>query len=185
MAETMGQLFSSLNGINHNPNNLLWTLSTFRAGVSNAISTLIPTAPVATSRTVFLEKGSDSAGLKHIWIRHGTQFAQLCKVNSADQLQQYLYSVMSQGWKSIWAYKTINGGGLKIVYKLPGLFLHIIMGSNGFIVTAYPTTKHENYYGQRGYNLNNQKPGYYLSNRFKWNGRNTNNPSTYPLRHTT
>ena len=187
----MGGVSSSLKDINHNPNDLLWQLSTFRAGVSNAICTLIPEAPVARSGIVFLEKGSDSAGLTHIWMHHGPQFARLCKVTSEHQLQQYLYNVMLRGLASIWAYKPAQGG-LKIVYKLPGLFLHIIMGSNGFIVTAYPTTKPESHYGSRGYTLSNQTPGFgafkwqatTYDDPFKWNNRLTNNPSTYPLRHT-
>jgi hypothetical protein len=194
MAETMGGAFSSLKDIKYNPNDLLWQLSTFRAGVSNAISTLIPAAPVARSGTVFLEKGSNIAGLTHIWMRHGPQFAQLCKVTSEHPLQQYLYDVMSRGLISIWAYKPIQGGGLKIVYKLPGLFLHVIMGSNGFIVTAYPTTKPESHCGSRGYTLSSQRPGLDIfkwqapkfDDRFnKWNNRITNNPSTYTLRRTT
>ena len=97
MAEAMGGVSSSLKDINHNPNDLLWQLSTFKAGMSNAIRTLIPEAPVARSGIVFLEKGSDSAGLTHIWMRHGPQFARLCKVTSEHQLQQYLYDVMSRG----------------------------------------------------------------------------------------
>ena len=96
MAEAMGRVSSSLKDINHNPNNLLWQLSTFRAGVSNAIRTLIPEAPVARSGIVFLEKGSDSADLTHIWMRHGPQFVRLCKITSEHQLQQYLYNVMSR-----------------------------------------------------------------------------------------
>ena len=92
-----------------------------------------------------------------------------------------------------WTYKPAQGG-LKIVYKLPGLFLHIIMGSNGFIVIAYPTTKPESHYGSQGYTLSNQTPGFgafkwqattYYDDPFKWNNRFTNNPSTYPLRRTT
>ena len=167
MAETMGSGFSTMGGIKHNPVDLLWKISTFRAGISNAISTEIPTAPVATSKRVFLERGSVNAGLKHIWIKHGLQFAQLCKVYNENQLQQYLYNVMSRGRKFIRAYKPIQGGGLKIVYQLPGLFLHVIMGDNGFIVTAYPTTKPEDYYGTRGYILNSQKPISDVFNKWK------------------
>lgn len=192
MAEAMGGVFSSLKDINYNPNDLLWELSTFRAGVSYAIRTLIPAAPVAKSGIVFLEKGSERAGLTHIWMHHGPEFAQLCKVTSEHQLQQYLYNVMSRGLASMWAYKPARGG-LLIVYKLPGLFLHVIMGSNGYIVTAYPTTKPESYYRSRGYTLSNQMPGSKWqaptyddpfdnnNNNKKWNSRFINNPSTYTL----
>lgn len=140
-------------GIKYSPDTLLWTVSTSKAAVDGAIDTLLPKSLVASSKTLFLETGSSKAGLTHIWKRHGGDFKKLLNVDSADQLQKYLYKIMSQGEHYIWAYQLTNHGGLEIVYIInENLYLHVAIGSNGFIVTAYPSTKNNmSYYDEPRY----------------------------------
>lgn len=139
-------------GIRYCPDDLLWTVSANEAGVENAIHELIPTAQVAKSKTLFLERGSDAAGLRHMWLRHAQEFSQLLEIDNENQLQQYLHKIMLQGEYYIGAYKTDSRGGLEIVYIInEKLYLHVAIGSNGFIVTAYPTTKNMSYYDSHGY----------------------------------
>ena len=128
-------------GIKFSRYSLLWTLSTRSAGLDKAINTMIPMAQVARSRTIFLEKGSSGAGLLHIWKEHGSQFKYLCKVGSIHRLKEYLHTVISRGRynRYMW-YEPATGGGLDIVYYHKGVYIRVIMGSNGYIVTAYPMT---------------------------------------------
>ena len=139
-------------GIKFSPDTLLWTISTSKAVLDGAIEKLIPLSWVAKSKTLFLEHeiGSKSAGLTHIWQRHGGDFKKLLNINSADQ--KYLYKIMSQGEYYIWAYNLTHRGGLEIVYIInENLYLHVAIGSNGFIVTAFPSRNNMSHYGKPRY----------------------------------
>ena len=137
-------------GIGYNPADLLWTVSVDKAGFDpTVIEKLLPKTPLAASKTLFLEKGSDKAGLAHMWLSHKQQFKDLLNLHNMDQVQQYLYKIMSKGVYYIWAYNVVKDsrGGMEIVYIInEKLYLHIVFASNGFIVTAFPTSNSMSYY---------------------------------------
>ncbi len=136
--------------IGYDPAGLLWTVSVYKAGFDPAlIENLLPGTQLAASKTLFLERGSDSAGLIHIWNRHQKQFKDLLNLHDADQVQRYLYKVMSKGVYYIWAYNVVKDsrGGMEIVYIInEKLYLHVIVSNNGYIVTAFPTSNSMSYY---------------------------------------
>ena len=136
--------------IRYNPDDLLWTVPVYEAGFDPAvIKELLPGTQLAASKTLFLEKGSDKAGLAHMWLSHKQQFEDLLKLHDVDQVQQYLHKIMSKGVYYIWAYNTVKDsrGGMEIVYIInEKLYLHVVTANNGFIATAFPTSNSMSYY---------------------------------------
>ena len=71
---------------------------------------------IRQNREVYLDTGDAKSGLEHIWLRHGQEFNKLATtdVKNQQQLQQFIYKLMSIGQYSGYAFKRIpeeRGGG--------------------------------------------------------------------------
>ena len=99
----------------------------------------------ATGQTIWLEKGNQSAGLEHILNGNGTSpghakdFEKAFGV-SKNQIPSFLNDVVSKGTIVSNELKSMNGqGGFERVYYYGGKYYVLTgIGTNGFIVTAYP-----------------------------------------------
>ena len=98
-----------------------------------------------TGQTVWLEKGNSSAGLEHIingngrTPGHGKDFEKAFGV-SKTEIPNYLHKVISNGSVISNELKNINGrNGFERIYYFEKKY-HVLtgIGTNGFIVTAYP-----------------------------------------------
>lgn len=98
-----------------------------------------------TGQTVWLEKGNSFAGLEHIingngrTPGHAKDFEKAFGV-SKSQLPDYLHEVISNGSVISNKLKNINGlsGFERIYYYEKKYYVMTGIGTNGFIVTAYP-----------------------------------------------
>ena len=95
------------------------------------------------NKTVWLEKGNDTAGLKHIVLHHGNDFKKALD-KSKDEISQTIKEVITKWVVSKTITETMPNGLKKISkwYKYNDKY-HVItsFGDNGFIVTAIPTSK--------------------------------------------
>ena len=92
-----------------------------------------------TGQIVWLEKGNSSAGLEHIVSRHANDFKSklgIEKRNIANTLQD----IVKTGQVVSNRTKEINGkNNYERIYKYKGRYYVLTgIGSNGFLVTAYP-----------------------------------------------
>lgn len=87
-------------------------------------------------RVVWLEKGSDSAGLQHIYMRHETEFTK--KGISREEVPGVVMSALERG-------EIVGTTGSANVYRIShnGVEQNIAIGvgSNGFVVRANPASK--------------------------------------------
>lgn len=98
-----------------------------------------------TGQTIWLEKGNSTAGLEHIingngrTPGHGKDFEKAFGV-SKDQIPNYLNKIISNGSVISSELKDINGrsGFERIYYFDKKYYVLTGIGTNGFIVTAYP-----------------------------------------------
>lgn len=98
-----------------------------------------------TGQIVWLEKGNSSAGLEHIingngkTLGHGKDFEKAFGV-SCEQISSFLNNVVSTGYVVSSELKYINGrsGFERIYYFDKKYYVLAGIGTNGFIVTAYP-----------------------------------------------
>ena len=98
-----------------------------------------------TGRIVWLEKGNSSAGLEHILNGngktpgHAADFERAFGI-SKSEIPSFLKNVISKGKVVSDTLKTINGrSGYERIYYYDGKhYLMTGIGTNGFIVTAYP-----------------------------------------------
>lgn len=98
-----------------------------------------------TGQTVWLEKGNSSAGLEHIingtgrTPGHEKDFEKAFGV-SREQIPSFLNNVVSRGSVVSNEIKNINGriGFERIYYFNKKYYVLSGIGTNGFIVTAYP-----------------------------------------------
>lgn len=90
------------------------------------------------NQTVWLEKGNDFRGLKHITTEHTDHFRDEFGVKQGD-IPSFLQNVLRNGTlvRSRIVYK---GGkpGYEKIYKWGNKYILFAIGTNGFIVTAYP-----------------------------------------------
>ena len=109
------------------------------AGVKFNRTDVIFVAKTKEGKLVWLEKGNDSAGLKHIVKEHGKQFVDAGI--SIDKIPQILIETLNIG-----EYVGIQGKDRK-VYKVDiedsNIFIAISISDNGFIVGANITTKYK------------------------------------------
>lgn len=98
-----------------------------------------------TGQTVWLERGNSSAGLKHIingngiTPGHAKDFEKAFGI-SKSQIHKYLNKIISNGSVISNELKNINGrsGFERIYYFNKKYYMLAGIGTNGFIVTAYP-----------------------------------------------
>ena len=88
-------------------------------------------------RVVWLEKGNHKAGYKHIVERHSKDFHRAFGINE-EQLIDFLYKVVTEG-NIINEIVTLTLEA-STTYDYKGNHYTVLnVGSNGFIVTAYPS----------------------------------------------
>ena len=100
---------------------------------------LIFTTKDKTGQLIFLEKGNSSAGLKHIEQRHTEDFVEKHKIQ-ASQVSKHIHSVFTQGDLE-YSRTTVKKGkeGFERLYKYKGKYYLLSgVGTNGFVVSAYP-----------------------------------------------
>lgn len=101
-----------------------------------------------TRQTIWLETGNGNAGLKHILDGNGTKekpghanhFKKVFNVNR-NQVPELLNKIISNGTIYSNKLKIINGRqGYERIYEYDGRYILVTgIGTNGFIVSAYPT----------------------------------------------
>lgn len=103
---------------------------------------LVFTTRDKTGQIIFLETGSESSGLKHIEQRHTKDFIEKHKIE-ASQIPKHIYSVFTQGDLEYSRITVKNGKeGFERLYTYNGdCYLLSGVGTNGFVVSAYPLDK--------------------------------------------
>lgn len=98
-----------------------------------------------TGQTVWLEKGNKKAGLEHILEGNGISPGHAADFEKAfgitkDQLPSFLNNIISNGEIVSNQLRIINGRcGFERIYFFDGKYFVLTgIGTNGFIVTAYP-----------------------------------------------
>lgn len=93
-----------------------------------------------SGQLIWLEKGDEEAGLVHIRKHHAADFKRAHGVNE-DELADLLYLVVTKG-AIVSSLPSGNGRGYDRVYDYEeNYFTFTGIGSNGFIVTAFPVNK--------------------------------------------
>lgn len=104
------------------------------AGVRFTESAIQGITRTVAGRIVWLETGTASAGLTHIMARHGAQFAQI-GINSAEEVTEFLINLVATQAPIA----EDAEGAIEYVASVGGVdrIIRIVIGANGFIVTAY------------------------------------------------
>lgn len=130
-------------GVKYDASKVKWAITSDDAGLTTAINQKTgPKALLRTTRIIFLEQGNDCAGLQHIYKRHAKDFKNKADINCAEGISKYIEKVMKEYDPS--DVKSSKRGGIHVIYKITNdnsYYLHMGIGSNGFIVTAYPSSK--------------------------------------------
>lgn len=95
-----------------------------------------------TGQLLWLEKGSKGAGLEHIKERHLSDFVEKHGIKK-DNIVGHLSSIIKTG-KLEYSRKIMRSGklGYERLYNKNGqYYLLSAIGTNGFLVTAYPVSK--------------------------------------------
>ena len=94
----------------------------------------------ATGEIIWLENGNETAGLIHIVERHGDDFKRTSGLN-VEEIPVFLERVVSQG-VVVSNLPSKARTGYTRIYDYDGSYYTVTgIGTNGFIVTAYPTPK--------------------------------------------
>lgn len=97
-----------------------------------------------SGQLIWLEKGNNTVGLKHIINRHKKEFKQVFNVNE-NEIPIYLNKIITKG-KIINTRITKRNGkdGYEKIYFYKGKYYVLVaVGLNGFIVSAYPINKED------------------------------------------
>lgn len=96
----------------------------------------------ATGQIIWLEKGSSTAGLEHITQRHENDFKDALGIDKS-QIPNFLENIITHG--EIVSNRIVSRKGRQSFerkYKYNNKYYILTgIGSNGFVVSAYPTTK--------------------------------------------
>ena len=95
--------------------------------------------PGLKNDVVWLEEGNDAAGFKHILDRHGKsdEFYDMSGVENPDDIENLVMKAVDEGDPQ--RIPDVDGGGTAFEYTLrTGDDVTVIVGDNGFIVTARP-----------------------------------------------
>ena len=93
-----------------------------------------------TDKIIWLERGNERAGLKHIILNHRTHFETAFGIK-AEEIALYLYNVITCGDLISCTPSKIKGG-LDRVYEYDGQYYTFVgIGNNGFVVTSFPTNR--------------------------------------------
>ena len=119
-----------------------WGITSDDSQLTDAINEAIPDSTLSKTHIIFLEEGNSRAGLEHIYQRHHNDFKAKAGVDTKQEISDYIANVMYQGRYIQHTVTPISRGGIKIVYTIGNnTYLRVIIGSNGFVVTAYMTSK--------------------------------------------
>lgn len=95
-------------------------------------------------RLIWLETGNSNSGLNHIVMKHSDDFLKKHNVKK-EQIPSHIKSIVQNG--DVEYYRTVRKGnrdGLEILYsKNNQYYLLSGIGTNGFMVSAYPIDKDE------------------------------------------
>lgn len=127
------------NKVKYDENEVEWGITSDTAGIStNAINNNAgKNAQLRNTHIVFLEEGNSNAGLQHIYQGHQNDFKNKYGVDSKEEISDFIKNTMTN-YDPV---KVTSGrrGGIDVVYEVSsGDYLHVTIGSNGFIVTAFP-----------------------------------------------
>jgi hypothetical protein len=111
-------------------------LALSRLALMNALRAAgVRIARTVTGRLVWLETGTAAAGLNHIIQRHGSQFAQW-GLRTGPQIANFIMNTV----RTSAPIATYPGGAADYAVRIGNTIrvVRIVIGSNGFIVTAHP-----------------------------------------------
>lgn len=94
------------------------------------------------NNVIWLEKGNDNKGLKHIVDNHKDDFKRCFNINEKE-IPNYLNKIISEGKIVKNELKNVCGrdGYERIYYYKGNYYMLVAIGTNGFIITAYPIKK--------------------------------------------
>ncbi len=110
------------------PQNLVDELS--KSGVKYNADDVVMVTKAADGKLMWLEKGNDSSGLKHMIKRHTTEFMK----KGIDDIPSFLNKILQT--KPIQT--GVNPAGPFSEYLIDGVKYRVVYGSNGYIVSFYP-----------------------------------------------
>lgn len=93
-----------------------------------------------TNKLIWLEKGSNTAGLNHIVQKHREDFRKAYGIDNSE-IALYLYEAISNGDLDESKPSKIKGGYDRTYKYDSKYFTFVSIGDNGFIVTSFPTLK--------------------------------------------
>lgn len=93
-----------------------------------------------TGQLIWLEEGNESAGLMHIKAHHAEDFRSAHGIGEED-IANLLYDIVTRG-NVVSSLPSSNGSGYDRVYDYEeNYYTFTGIGTNGFIVTAFPVSK--------------------------------------------
>ena len=164
-AENQGKLTNDIesilnkNDVKHEASDILWVVKTNEAGHQldyDIDKYTKDDAELRKTRIVFLEEGSDRGGLRHI-LKHAQQFKdKFPGIESNNDVSKFIEHTM-ENYQPFGSKKGKNEG-ITVVYRFEGdKYLVVGIGSNGFIVTAHPSSK-KKVFQSLGLNEKKKKP---------------------------
>jgi hypothetical protein len=107
------------------------------SGVKFTESEIVDIGRTGSGRVVWLEQGTPSAGLRHIMSGHAADFARVGVTTESDVSTLVMDTLRTKTPVQVEA----NGGQIfRVMMGGTERDLRIVVGSNGFVVTAYPVT---------------------------------------------
>lgn len=86
-----------------------------------------------TSRIIYL----DESGLEHIYDGHRYDFRDKANVATKEKISNFIERNMVS--EKLYSANTVVQGRIKAIYEVNyNTFLHVIIGSDGYIITSYP-----------------------------------------------
>lgn len=116
-----------------------------KAGVKFNKDDVIFVANDSSGQLIWLEKGNEMVGLRHIISKHKQNFKDILKLNE-NEISSKIHEIITTWNQVSKTLKTIGGrNGYECIYENNGNYIVIIaIGMNGFIVSAYPRKENKN-----------------------------------------
>lgn len=129
------------NNVNYEEQDVEWAIKTDDSGLANEIQNLRPNTQFSQTHIIFLEEGNSNAGLKHIYERHQNDFKNKLDLDTEQEISHYIKCVMENSRYIPHIIKKARNNGVRVVYTISSdNYLHVVIGSNGFVVTAFPSS---------------------------------------------
>ena len=115
-----------------------------KAGVKFNKEDVIFVANDSSGKLIWLEKGNEKSGLSHIKNRHAIDFREKHSV-SIDKIPQHIKTIIEKGKLEYSKVTQRNGRECyeRLYSKSGKYFLQTGVGSNGYLVSAYPISEKE------------------------------------------